>query len=285
MPYDGPTPTKLGRIQSPPPMQLHRLHVAAAPAKLREVSHPVPVPVLDQEAFGAQGIDVTALVKGAQPADALGNCVYNAMTAHVAERTAAAGKDLSSVVISAPGCATVSLSATDARQDEEFAIVAYHAGTDQTGNPATEWPPTDGGSSGYDACTLLERLKLASTYKTGSGVLGALSMLQAGTVMEGKPWFRSWFQPDSQGFIDGDGSADAFRAALDSGVAGGHETLQVGIPQLAVTASGQVDLQNTVIEELNSWSASWGPLGGRYRIHASTLAYLAAYADWKQAVI
>ena len=103
--------------------------------------------------------------------------------------------------------------------------------------------------------------------------------------MQGLPWFNSWFNPDSEGFVDGDGSVDALRAALDSGVAGGHETLQVGIPQLGLTAGGTVDLRATVIEVRNSWSPNWGPLGGHYRIHASTLDLLSAYADYKQVVI
>jgi len=276
--YSGTTATKFGRIQSPPPMQLHRLHVAAEPAALREVSHALALPTLDQEDFGAQGIDVTKLVPGAQPTDALGSCTCEAGTAHIAERWTAAGKDLDGLDLFG-----ITLSATDSKADQEAAILLYHAVTDQTGDPSSEWPPTDCGSSGYYVCTELERLKLASTYKTGSGVLGALSLLQSGTVMQGFPWLNAWMSTDADGFIDGDGSYDAFMAALESGVAGGHETLEVGIPQLAVSGA-QVDLQNTVIECLNSWSTAFG-INGRYRVHASTLNYLGSYADFKQAVI
>jgi hypothetical protein len=181
--------------------------------------------------------------------------------------------------------AALGLSPTNAADDEEFAILLYHLVTDQTGNPASEWPPTDCGSSGYYVCTELEKQGLASTYRTGSGVLGALSLLQSGTVMQGLPWFESWFQPDADGFVDGDGSVDALMAALDSGVAGGHETLQTGIPQLALTSAGTVNLEATVIRVRNSWSPAWGPLGGDYLIHASTLDYLAQYADFKQVAI
>jgi hypothetical protein len=281
--YEGLTATKFGRIQSVPPMQLHRLHLASAPTALKEVQHTVPIPVLDQEDLFAQGINVASLVRGAQNVDALGSCTCNAGTAHLAERWTAAGKDLADITLEgAPS--HLGLSAASAAADEEFAIFLYHLVTDQTGDPAQEWPPTDCGSSGYYVCTELEKQGLARTYKSGSGVLGALSLLQSGTVMQGSPWFNAWFQPDAQGFVDGDGSVDALEAALDSGVAGGHETLQTGIEQLALTSAGQVDLQSTVIRVRNSWSASFG-LSGDYLIHASTLDYLAQYVDFKQAVI
>lgn len=292
MSFHGPTPTKFGRIASPAPMQLHRLHVAAPPETLKEVSWTVPIPVLDQEDLFKQGIDTSQVVPGAMKVDALGSCTCNAGTAHLAERWAAAGKDLTGVKIqgaasraAGPGAAAViALSETNAVEDEEFAIMLYHLVTDQTGDPASEWPPADTGSSGYYVCTELEKQGLARTYKTASGVLGALSLLQSGTVMQGSPWFNSWFQADVQGFVDGDGSAEALEAALESGVAGGHETLQTGIPQLALTSSGHVDLQNTVIEVRNSWSAAFG-LAGSYKLHASTLDYLAAYVDYKAIVI
>ena len=284
MSYEGVTPTKFGRVQSVPPMQLHRLHVAAPPVALKEVQHAVPVPVLDQEDLFAQGINVSGLVPGAQNVDALGSCTCNAGTAHLAERWAAAGKDPSAITLKgAPS--HLSVSGANAATTEEFAIFLYHLVTDQTGDPASEWPPADCGSSGYYVCAELEKQGLASTYKTGAGVLGALSLLQAGTVMQGAPWFNAWFTPDAQGFIDGDGSAGSVQAALDSGVAGGHETLQTGIPQLAITSAGTVDLQNTVIRVRNSWSPDWGPLGGDYLIHASTLDYLAQYADFKAVVV
>jgi hypothetical protein len=273
--------SRYGRIQSAPPMQLHRLHVAAELSTLREVRHTVPIPTLDQQDLKSQGIDVTTLVAGAQVVDALGSCTCNAGTAHLAERWVAAGKDLADLDLFG-----LTLSATDAVQDEKAAILLYHAVTDQTGDPSSEWPPTDCGSSGYYVTAELERLKLASTYKSASNVQGALSLLQAATVMQGTPFFYSWEQPDSQGFIDGDGSVEALEAALDSGVAGGHETLLTGIEQLALTKSGHVELAKTVLRARNSWSASWNaPLSGDFLVHASTLDMLAQYCDFKQVVI
>lgn len=278
--YPGLSQTKFGRVQSTPPLQLRRLHVPG-PGPLREVEHQVPIPVLDQEDLIRQGVLTDELVPGASRADALGSCTCQAGTGHLAERWTAAGRSLTDLTLLG-----IPLSATDAAEDEKAAVLLYHQVTDQTGDPATEWPPADCGSSGYYVCAELERLGFASTYKTASGVLGALSLLQAGTVMQGLPWFRAWMQADSQGFIDGDGSPGALEAAVASGVAGGHETLQTGIPQLAVTASGVVDLANTVIRCRNSWSRNWNPsFEGEFLLHASTLDFLSTYCDFKQIAI
>lgn len=281
--FEGITPTKFGQVASPAPQQLHRLHITAPAAQLREVAHQVPLPVLDQEDLLKQGIDTSQLVKGAVKVDALGSCTCNAGTAHLAERMAAAGKGAAELGEGLGGI-TLAPGSTSAVVAEQFAILLYHAVTDQTGNPASEWPPTDCGSSGYYVCSELEHLGYASTYKTGSGVLGALSLLQSGTVMQGGVWFKEWFHPDSAGFVDADGSIAALEAALGSGVAGGHETLLCGIEQLALTSAGTVDLANTVLRARNSWSAAWG-LGGDYLVHASTLDLLSSYYDWKQIVI
>lgn len=279
----GTTTTKFGRVQAPPPQRFSRLHFHREGTRLKEVSHDIPLPVLDQEDLDTQGIDTSALVKGAQRVTALGSCTCNAGTACLAERLAAAGKSLADAVI--PGY-PVRLSETAAVGDEEFAIVLYHLVTDQTGNPASEWPPADCGSSGYDVCTELERLRLAASCKSAADVTGGLSMLQDGTVMQGSPWFESWMTPDKDGFVDGDGSLDALRAAIESGVAGGHETVQRGIPQLGQLANGTIDLSRTVIRVRNSWSADWpGSLVGDFLLHASTLNYLSSYVDYKQPVI
>jgi hypothetical protein len=249
---------------------------------LREVEHQIPIPPLDQEDLLAQGIDTSRLAPGAQKMDALGSCTCNAGASHLAERLQAAGFPLSHAYLQ-PGDQGVMLT-DDAVQAEEFAIVLYHLVTDQTGDPSQEWPPTDCGSSGYYVCTELERQGLARSYKSGSGVHGALSLLQKGSVMQGSPWLNSFFTPDSQGFIDGDGSYGAFRAAVESGIAGGHETLQYAIPQLAQASSGVIDLHRTVIKVRNSWSSAWGNEGS-YLVHASTLNYLAQHVDYKQIVV
>ena len=178
----------------------------------------------------------------------------------------------------------VSLSATDAVTDEKFAILLYHLVTDQTGDPAQEWPPTDCGSNGLYVSQELIKLGFASSYKAASSVTGAITLLQTDIVMQGGPWFNSWIHPDSHGFVDGDGSIEALQAAIQSGVAGGHETLQHGIPQIAQLSNGSVDLPNTYIKVRNSWSTQFG-LGGDYLLHASTLSYLGRHYDYKAVIV
>jgi hypothetical protein len=280
--YEGPTRTKFGQFSVPEPPRFDLL-VFHDGSPLKQVDHTVPIPVLDQEDLHAQGIDVTKLVPGAQDADALGSCTCNTGTAHIAERWAAAGKDLAGLTLSA-GAGQVGMSATDARADEEFAIVLYHLVTDQTGSPAQEWPPTDCGSTGLYVSQELISLGFATSYRSAANVTGALALLQTGTVMMGGPWYNSWMTPDSNGFVDGDGSYAALQAALQSGVAGGHETLLHGIPQLAQAADGTVDLGNTVLRVRNSWSTQFG-LNGDYLLHASTLSHLARHFDYKTVVI
>jgi hypothetical protein len=280
----GRLPRTFGRKQVAPALQMQRMHVHDG-SPLHEIEHQLPFGPLDQEDLLEQGIRTSQLVPGAKDVDELGSCTCQAGTTHLAERWVAAGRELSDVCLpGASGKDWPGLSETDSVTNEEFAILLYHLVTDQTGELAEEWPPTDSGSSGYYVCTELERRKYAASYKSASGVTGALSLLQSGTVMQGTPFFEAWLTPDTQGFIDGDGSLDALEAAVYSGVAGGHETLQYAIPQLAQAADGTVNLQQTVIRCRNSWSAQWG-LGGDFLVHASTLSYLAQYCDFKALVV
>jgi hypothetical protein len=280
--YEGPTRTKFGQIAVAETLRFDLLEIHDK-SPLKEVTHAIPIPVLDQEDLHAQGIDVTKLVPGAQDTDALGSCTCNTGTAHIAERWAAAGKDLSGLKLTG-GAGQVTMSATDAVADEEFAILLYHLVTDQTGQTSQEWPPTDCGSTGLYVCQELISQGFAASYRAAASVTGALSLLQNGTVMMGGPWFNAWMNPDSNGFVDGDGSVAAIKAAMKSGVAGGHETLLHGIPQIAQAADGTVDLPNTVLRVRNSWSAKFAQ-SGDYLLHASTLGYLARHFDFKTVVI
>lgn len=281
--YQGPTRTKFGQFAVAEPLRFDLLEFHDG-SPLKEVAHDIPIPVLDQEDLQAQGIEVSTIVTGAQNVDALGSCTCNSGTAHLAERWVAAGKDLAAVKLTGGADGPMSLSGGDARADEEFAIVLYHVVTDQTGDPAQEWPPTDCGSNGLYVCQELITQGLAASYKSAPNVTGALALLQTGTVMQGGPWFNSWMTPDANGFVDGDGSYAAVQAAIKSGIAGGHETLQHGIPQLAQAANGAIDLARTVIQVRNSWSTKFG-LGGDYLLHASTLNYLSRYYDFKAVVL
>lgn len=264
------TPTKFGRVHRAEPFRAETAHFYKAGTALRETSWPIPLPVLDQEDLLSQGIDTSALVKGAQKVDALGSCTANATTASLAALYHAAHRPLPMP--------------SDAVGAEEYAIKFYAACTHQTGQTSEEWPPTDCGSTGEACCTELEKQSLIGSRLSAGNATGMLSLLQHRSVIQGTPWFYSWMSPDSQGYIDGDGSSDALEEAILSGVAGGHETCIWKIEQLAQASNGSIDLQKTVLRVRNSWSDAFA-LEGDFLIHASTLDYLAGYVDFKAFVL
>lgn len=261
--------TLFGRYAVAEPMRFDVVHFDTG-GPLKTVDHEPPVPVLDQEDLFKQGIDTSELVKGAHRVDALGSCTANATAVSLGQVLKDAGHSLPS-----------GLSASDPVASEEWAIRFYNACTDQTGDPSQEWPPTDCGSTGLYCCHELIKQKLISTYKTASGAQNIASLLQGGTVIQGTPWFNAWFDPDSSGFIDGNGSHAAFERAVGSGVAGGHETCITAIEKLTLSATGKVEAAKTVLRVRNSWSAAFADHGS-FRIHLSTLVALGNQADFKQ---
>ena len=269
MSYRGITPTKFGRYGVAIPPRFDRLHLYRG-EPLREVDHEPPVPVLDQEDLLEQGIHTSSLAPGALDVDALGSCTCNAGAVSLAERRKAAGLALPD-----------GLSTTDAAASESFAIRLYHAVTDQTGDPSTEWPPTDCGSTGLYVCAELEHQGLISGHRVPSDIHALVSLLQGGTVIVGGPWFNAWMDPDRQGFVDGDGDVDDLAGAIDSGVAGGHETCVTAVEKLAMNRLGAIDAAQSHVRVRNSWSASWGDHGS-YRIHLSTLRLLWSHLDFHQ---
>lgn len=280
--YDGTTPTKFGRYHAAEPFRAELLHLYRG-TPLKTAEHAIPIPVLDQEDLLSQAIDTSALVPGAAKADALGSCTANATTASLAERYKTAGRDVTKLALPS-GLRGVHVSPDAEVPCEEFAIVFYDLCTHQTGDPAQEWPPTDCGSTGLFCCREAIRQKFITSYKTGTGGHTLASMLQAGSVIIGSPWFNDWMEPDASGFVDRDGSMEALQIAMSSGVAGGHETCAYQLPRLKLTAAGQVDLQSSWVQVRNSWSRSWG-LSGDYRIHLSTIDWLAQSTDLKQFVL
>lgn len=260
-----------GRFDMPEPFSaLVRLHMHDDTIELKPVSHEPPVGVLDQSDLTAQGIDVASFIPGAAAGiDALGSCTANATTAAL------------SVLLPEDEflATTGATSYADVKTAEEFAIKFYHACTDQTGQTAQEWPPTDCGSSGQYIVTELQSQKLVSGDKIATTATDIVSLLQTGVVLMGSPWFFAWEQPDVHGFIDNGGIS----AAIRSGVAGGHETVLWGVESLRMLVTGEVDAKNTVLLGRNSWSKTWGD-AGNYRIHLSTLMALSHNCDWRQLV-
>jgi hypothetical protein len=288
--YEGATPTKFGRIHVPAKLDPDRALYHASEV-LKEVSWDIPIPVLDQEDLLEQDINTGAMIPGAVAVDALGSCTANASTEHIAQLSAAAGKALETLEIGFGGKVWRMAPASalnSAATNEEWAIVFYHVDTAQTGVPSEEWPPTDCGSTGQACCEQAVKSGLAKDYIAPQNIQGALLALQSGTVIQGAPWFNAWMTPDSLGFVDGDGSVEALEAAVKSGVAGGHETCQRAIAQLAQTKLGAIDLANTYVKIRNSWSAQFNAasgLDGDYLMHASTLDLLGHYVDYKQMVV
>lgn len=240
---------------------------------LHEVDHEPKIAVLDQQDLIAQGIDTSQMILGARRVDALGSCTANATMAA-----------LSNVL---PGERFLPFTGAsgygDTKRVEEAAIVFYHGCTDQTGSPATEWPPTDCGSSGPYIVQYAEALKLVSAQRIAHGAQNLVSLLQHDGVLMGSPWFNSWEQPGPDGFIDGDGSVGALEDAIRSGVAGGHETYLSAIPKLTLTETDVVVPEQTVLRGRNSWSESWNDHGD-YLVHLSTLVALGSHCDWRQLV-
>lgn len=275
MTYDGASRTKFGRYQVAEPLRLETLHFHLG-EPLTEVDHEPPVPVLDQEDLFDQGIRTSQLVPGARDVDALGSCTCNAGTVSLAEHLQ--GKVGPQAVVNA------GLSLTDPVVNEAFAIRLYHAVTWQTGDPSQEWPPVDCGSTGLYVCQELQAQRLIRGHKSAHDVHGMVSLLQTGTVIMGAPWFNAWMQPNADGFVDGDGTVADLQRALDSGIAGGHETCISAAERLTFVTEGRLDLEQSHVRVRNSWSAAWGDKGS-YRVHLSTLQRLAGYVDYQAFVV
>lgn len=278
--YQGATPTKFGRFQVAEPLRFDLFHQHDG-GELKTVDHEPPIPVLDQEDLLAQGIDTSTVILGATKVDALGSCTCNAGTASLAERLLAGGKSLAGT--NGVLYPDVEITPDDSRANELFAICLYHVVTAQTGDPGQEWPPTDCGSTGLYVCTELQKLGVISSYRVATNLVNALSLLQVGTVIMGAPWFNSWMQPNADGFIDGDGTLADLQAAVNSGVAGGHETCLSAIEAIEYHGAN-LNYGATVLRVRNSWSSNWGDRGS-YRIHASTLNALGSAVDYKQFVV
>lgn len=264
----------LGRYHVPePPSTMRAMHFYSG-GPLKAVDHEPKVAVLDQSDLLAQGIHTSRLVPGAPDVDGLGSCVFNA------------GTEALSNVLDEQAFVKVTGAASydDTVGAEKYSIRTYHATTDLTGDPASEWPPTDCGSTGLYLCRELEQTGVIASHRTAHGADNIVSLMQGDGLLVGQPWFNAWFEPGKDGFIDGDGSADALQKAIASGVAGGHETYWAAIERLVLDAHGRVDPFKTIGRARNHWKRSWGDHGS-YRFHLSTYVYLGGNCDWRQVVL
>ena len=164
----------------------------------------------------------------------------------------------------------VLLQPKDAAAGEQFAVQLYEDATVADGYPGS-YPPDDTGSSGLAICKVLKSRGTIRGYRWARTPQGFLQLLQAGPVLLGMPWYKAFFEPDADGFID------ASATWSSSGVAGGHEIEALGV-QLDRT-----NAFNSVIVFANSWGTSWGD-HGRFRMRLRTYEQLSG-ADVKQFLV
>lgn len=274
--------SKFGRYQAPEPLSaLLRFHHHSDSIKLAAVDHEPKVAVLDQEDLLEQGIRVSQFIPGATDVNALGSCTANTTVealSNILPLQQFAG------FLYGPNVGTYARAPySDTKAAEEAAIRFYHGSTDQTADSATEWPPTDCGSSGPYIEKYAQSLRLISTAKIAiaGNADSIVSLMQSDGLLAGMPFLNAWMEPDSAGFVDGNGSASTLQAQMAQGVAGGHEIYFSAIEKLALLRTGHVDASNTVVRFRNHWTKSWGD-NGSARFHLSTIVALASYVDLRQ---
>lgn len=270
-----------GRYQvAEPPHHVQYLAFWDGNAKLQKADHEPKCRVLDQSDLTQQGIFTDELVAGAPRVAQLGSCTANTWWEHAS--TILSDRELAEVAHKLlPTHAVSSSTIYSPHTGESCAVVFYADETSQTGDPATEWPPTDCGSSGPFIVEQSLKLGVGTHQKIAHRIEDVLLLLQQNGVMCGSPFFYSWEEPDKNGFIDGLGRASDLEAAIQSGVAGGHEYHLSAIEDIEFFADGSVNLQKTVIRFRNHWTRGWGD-GGSGRVHASTLAFLGGHNDYRQ---
>ncbi|GAA2903046.1 hypothetical protein GCM10010472_71580 [Pseudonocardia halophobica] len=148
----------------------------------------------------------------------------------------------------------------DERACEKFAVKLYSEATEIDPFPGS-YPPEDTGSSGLAICRVLKSRGTIKGYTWARTAYGFLTLLQSGPVLQGMPWYRAFFQPDADGFIDADPTWTS------SGIAGGHEVEALGV-ELDTR-----DVFDSVITYANSWGTGWGD-HGMFRMRLRTYEQL-----------
>jgi hypothetical protein len=276
--------TGYGRFQTPEaPSALRQLHLHDGTTPLKAVDHETPVAVLDQSDLLAQGIHTSRFIPGARDEDSLGSCTAQAALEALARKLPLVGFLAVCTQLINHAASQAPTSYTTTAGIERAAVAFYYRCTHQTGDPQEEWPPTDCGSSGPYIVQLLQRMGVIKGQKIAHAGTDLVSLLQADGVLMGSPFFYAWEEPDTHGFIDGNGHATDLEGAIASGVAGGHETYIAAIEKITLLPTGRVDAFNTVLRVRNHWRRSWGD-HGCFRVHLSTLAMIAGQCDFRQLV-
>lgn len=133
------------------------------------------------------------------------------------------------------------LSASDATEDEKYAVKVYSAATGLDPYPGT-YPPTDTGSDGLSVAKVLQAWKLISGYQHALSLEAFLTALSKQPVICGTEWRSDMFNPAPDGKISITGSVE-----------GGHEYV-----------FDELDVENKRVWMHNSWGDGWGVHGRAY---------------------
>lgn len=184
----------------------------------------------------------------------LGKCTSEALTG-AAGTDNAAGQGQTSVTITATTAEKSFgyFTAGSHALDDTFSTAFYSVETRDDSYPG-QWPPTDTGSDALGAMAAAEALGLATQYQHAFSYAAAVSAVQFGGLLWGTTFFNSMENLDSRGF---------FVVDPKSGVGGGHEMVLTGY-----------DPETDVWDGDNSWSESWGPLDGSFKIAGKDLTLL-----------
>ena len=164
----------------------------------------------------------------------VGSCTGNA-----AEGAAGTGQVFQAI----PPTVPAKPNPTDARGDEFLAVALYSAATDLDNIPG-DYPPDDTGSTGIAVAKAAVKMGLFAGYQHTFTLLDALTALQLLPQMWGINWYTSFDQPDANGLIT---------ITPGATVRGGHEIV-----------ADELDVTRGLVGFTNSWSAAWGPIGGRF---------------------
>lgn len=130
------------------------------------------------------------------------------------------------------------LSATDAQQDERYAVTVYSEATRIDPYGGT-YPPTDTGSNGLSVAKVLLKLGKISGYQHATSLAAALTALSKQACMVGTIWRGDMFRPGPDG-----------RLKVTGQVEGGHEY-----------KLDELDVENKRVWILNQWGRNWGIQG------------------------
>lgn len=275
--------SKFGQYPAPEPVSaLKRLHFHDGVTVLKPVDHEPKIDVLDQEDLDKQGIDVSTFIPGAAKGiTALGSCTSQTFVEAMSNLLS---PEAFAAFIAKLGVQEIEAIAevwSNTVAAERGAIGFYHICTSQTADSATEWPPTDCGSSGPYVYKEALRLGLIKTEQIAHGAQNIVSLMQTGGLLVGMPYLNDWMNPPSSGVVDGNGSTSTLQQQISDGVAGGHEIYFSAIEKLTLLPTGQVDPFNTIVRFRNHWTKSWADHGSG-RFHLSTIVALGNQVDLRQ---